>query len=315
MLREMAVLAVSGERSAKQLGVAAVWAATFAWAWAYVLVKWSTLDGLPLAMFRLWAGVAISGAAIVLTRRRVSWEIFRASALGGVVLAADIALGFTAINHTTIADVALITALAPVAIVIVSALRLHERVAPREWILIAVSFVGVIVVVIASSGLPSWSLFGDALAACSIVTWSAYWFFSRSVRDRVDPLVYLGCVLLAAAIVTTPAAVLTGGVPAWPSARDWLAIWSVALVPGFIGQTLLIWSHRHVESWRSALITQTLPVMAVVLAWIVLGEPVTLPVVIGGAVVVAATGAVLVSAARRDARAEEGPAVELDNSG
>jgi drug/metabolite transporter (DMT)-like permease len=306
----MAVLALSDKRSAKRLGIAAVWAATFAWAWAYVLVKWSTLDGLDLALFRLWAGVAISGVAIVATRKRLSWQIFRASALGGVVLAADIALGFTAINHTTIADVALIASLAPVAIVVVSARRLREHVAAREWILIAVSFAGVIVVVIASSGLPSWSLFGDLLAACSIVTWSAYWFFSRSVRDRVDPIVFLGCVMLAAAIVTTPAAILAGGVPVWPSARDWLAIWSVALVPGFIGQTLVIWSHRHVESWRSALITQCLPVMAVVLAWVVLGEPITLAVVIGGAVVVAATGAVLASAARRDARSDQEPAVE-----
>ena len=313
MMGGMAVLALRDERSARRLGIAAVWAATFAWAWAYVLVKWSILDGLPLAMFRLWAGVAISAVAIVLTRRRLSWQIFRASALGGVVLAADIALGFTAINHTTIADVALITALAPVAIVIVSALRLREHVAPREWILVAVSFAGVIVVVVASSGLPSWSPFGDLLAACSIVTWSAYWFFSRSVRDRVDPIVYLGCVMLAAAIVMTPAAMLTGGVPPWPSARDWVAIWSVAVVPGFIGQTLVIWSHGHVESWRSALITQTLPVMAVVLAWIVLGEPITVPVVVGGAVVVAATGAVLVSAARRDARSNEDAAVELES--
>jgi drug/metabolite transporter (DMT)-like permease len=301
----MAVMAVSDKRSTRRLGVAAVWAATFAWAWAYILVKWSTLDGLRFAMFRLWAGVAVSFVAIVLARRRPTWEAFRASALGGVVLAADMVLGFTAIKHTTIADVALIAALAPVAIVLVSMWRLHERVAPREWILIAVSFAGVIVVVIASSGLPSWSPFGDLLAAFSIVTWSAYWFFSRNVRDRVDPIVYLGSVLLAAAIVMTPAALLTSGVPAWPSTRDWVAIWTVAAVPGFVGQTLVIWSHRHVESWRSALITQTLPVMAVVLAWILIDEPVTLPVVVGSVVVVAATGTVLVSAARRDARSEE----------
>jgi drug/metabolite transporter (DMT)-like permease len=309
----MAALEVPDDRSARRFGVAAVWAATFAWAWAYILVKWSTLDGLRFAMFRLWAGVAVSCIAIVLARRRPSWEAFRACALGGVVLAADIALGFTAIKHTTIADVALIAALAPVAIVIVSARRLHERVTRRDWILVAVSFAGVIVVVVASSGLPSWSPFGDLLAACSIVTWSVYWFFSRSVRDRVDPIVYLGCVMLAAAIVITPAALLTSGVPTWPSARDWIAIWSVAVVPGFIGQTLVIWSHRHVESWRSALITQTLPVMAVVLAWVVLGEPITLPVVVGGTIVVAATGAVLVSAARRDPRSEEDAAVDVEN--
>jgi drug/metabolite transporter (DMT)-like permease len=300
----MAVLALSDERSLRRVGIAAVWAATFAWAWAYVLVKWSTLDGLQFAMFRLWAGVVISCGAMLLTGWRVSWSVLRTCAVGGVVLAADIGLGFTAIKHTTIADVALITALAPVAIVIVSARRLHERVTRRDWMLVAISFSGVSVVVIASSGLPSWSLFGDLLAVCSIVTWSAYWFFSRSVRDRVDPIAYLGCVMLAAAIVMTPAALIAGGVPAWPSAHDWVAIWSVALVPGFIGQTLLIWSHGHVESWRSALITQCLPVMAVILAWIVLGEPITPLVVVGGAVVVAATGAVLVSAARRDARSE-----------
>ena len=306
----MALLARSDERFTGRLGVAAVWTATFAWASAYVLVKWSSLDGLPFAVFRLWAGAAIVCGAIVLTGRRLSWSVFRACALGGVVLAADIGLGFTAIKHTTIADVSLISALAPVVIMSVSAWRLHEHVTVRDSILIAVSVAGVIVVVIGSSGLPSWSPFGDLLAACTILTWTAYWFFSRSVRDRVDPIVFLGCVTLAAATVTTPVAILAGGVPAWPSARDWLAIGGVALVPGLIGQTLLVWSHRHVASWRSALITQCLPVMAVVLAWLVLGEPITLPVVVGGGVVVAATAAVLVSAARRDARPEEDSAVE-----
>jgi drug/metabolite transporter (DMT)-like permease len=48
--------------------------------------------------------------------------------------------------------------------VIVSVRRLHERVTPREWILVAMSVVGVIVAVVASSGVPSWSPFGDLLA-------------------------------------------------------------------------------------------------------------------------------------------------------
>jgi drug/metabolite transporter (DMT)-like permease len=295
-------LSLSDERTARRLAVAAVAFAMFAWAWGYVLVKWSTLDGLHFAMFRLWAGVLISSVAMLVTGRRLSWGVFRACALGGIVFAADIGLGFTAIKHTTIADVAVIAALAPVVIVIVSARRLHERVTRRDWILVAVSFVGVIVVVISSSGLPSWSPFGDLLAACGIVTWSAYWFFSRSVRDRVDPIVYFACVMLAASVVMTPAAIAVSGVPPWPSARDWVAIWGCALVPGFVGHTLVIWAHGHVESWRSALITQCLPVIAVVLAWIVLGEPITPLVVLGSAIVVAATGAVLVSAERRDAR-------------
>ena len=301
---------VSDERAARRLGVAAVWVATFAWAWGYVLVKWSTLDGLHFAMFRLWAGAVVSCCALLLTGRRLPWAVFRGCALGGVIFAADIGLGFTAIKHTTIADVAVIGALAPVAIVILSARRLHERIAARDWVLVAVSFVGVVVVAIASSGLPSWSPFGDLLAALGIVTWSAYWFFSRHVRDRVDPIVYFACVMIAAALVMTPTAILIDGVPAWPSGRDWVAIVGVALVPGFVGHTLVIWSHRHVESWRSALITQCSPVITVTLAWIVLGEPLTPLVAVGGGIVIAATGAVLVSAARRDVRADLDEAAE-----
>ena len=295
-------MAVRDERSTRRLGFAAVWVAAFAWGLAYILVKWSTLDGLQFAMLRLWAGVVVSCVAMLIAGRHLSVAILRACAIGGIILGVDIGLGFTAINHTTVANVAVIGALAPVVIMIVSAWRLHERVTRRDWVLIAVSFAGVIVVVIASSGLPTWSPFGDLLASIAVFTWSAYWFFSRDVRERVDPITYLTCVMLTAAIVTTPVAIATGGMPAWPSGRDWVAIWSAALVPGFLGHSLVIWSHRHLESWRSALITQCVPVIAVVLAWIVLDEPITPLVGVGGSVVVAATAAVLVSAARRDTR-------------
>jgi drug/metabolite transporter (DMT)-like permease len=302
--------ATSTARSSRRLGIVAVWAATFAWAWGYILVKWSSLDGLHFAMFRLWTGALISCVVLVGTGRRLSREAFRACALGGVFFAADIGLGFTAIKHTTIADVAVIGALAPVAIAIISARRLHEHIEGRDWVLVGISFVGVALVAIASSGLPSWSPFGDLLAACGIATWSAYWFFSRHVRERADPIVYFACVMLAAALVMTPTAFLLAGVPSWPSARDWFAIAGVALVPGFVGHTLVIWSHRHVESWLSALITQCTPVITVTLAWVLLGEALPPLAIVGGAIVIVATGLVLVAAARRDGRADLDEAAE-----
>src|SRR6476646_7407757 len=113
-------------------GVGAVWLATFIWAWGPVLVKWSDLSGPTFAMCRLWTGVCISAIALLVTKRRITWSAFRACAFGGVLFAADIGLGFTAIKATTVADVALIGALAPVVIVLVSAYRPHERVSTRS---------------------------------------------------------------------------------------------------------------------------------------------------------------------------------------
>jgi drug/metabolite transporter (DMT)-like permease len=280
-------------------GVAAVWLATFIWAWGPVLVKWSSLPGPTFAMCRLWVGVVISFAAIVVTRRRFSYEALRTCALGGLLFAADLGLGFTAVKRTTIADVALISALAPVAIMLVSAYRLHEHVSLRSWVLVAVSFVGVVVVALASAGRPSWSLGGDLLAAASIATWSSYWFFSRRVRDRIDPIIYFACVQLVAALAMTPFAIAVDGVTGIAS-RDVLSFATVALLPGFVGHTLVIWSHRHVASWLSALITQVSPVITALLAWVVLAERIAPLAAVGGALTVGATMAVITLQAREE---------------
>jgi drug/metabolite transporter (DMT)-like permease len=288
-------------------GVAAVWLATFIWAWGPVLVKWSSLPGPTFAMCRLWVGVVISLVAVVATGRRLSLHALKACALGGVLFSADIGLTFTAVKHTTIADVALIAALPPVAIMLVSSYRLHERVSVRSWLLVALSFVGVVVVALASAGRPSWSLSGDVLAALTIVTWSSYWFFSRHVRERFDPIVYFACVQLVAAVAMTPLALLVDGAPSGIISRDVFAFVTVALLPGFVGHTLVIWSHRHVPSWLSALITQVSPVITAALAWIVLGEQIPPLAALGGALTVGATMAVIALDARdrRDEHIDE----------
>ena len=287
----------------RRRGIAAVWLAAFVWAWGPVLVKWSGLPGPTFAMLRLWTGVVVSFTAIVVTRRRFTWAAFRACAAGGVLFAADIGLGFTAVKLTTVADVALIGSLATVVIVLVSSVRLGERVTLRSWSLVAASFLGIVIVAVSSAGLPSWSLAGDVMALLGVATWTTYWFFSRHVRERYDPIIYFACVMLAGALTMTPVALLANGVPTDIAARDIFAVVTVALLPGFVGHTLVIWSHRHVASWLSALITQVSPVITVVLAWLVLGEAIPPPAILGGAIVVGATMAVIGLDAR-SARAE-----------
>jgi drug/metabolite transporter (DMT)-like permease len=291
-------------------GLAAVWLATFVWAWGPVIVKWSDLPGPTFAMLRLWAGVGISFIAIVVTRRRLTIAAFRACAVGGILFAADIGLGFSAIKLTTVADVALIGALAPVVIVVVSAIRLGERVSVRAWVLGAISFAGVMIVAVASAGSPSWSLAGDVLAFCGIATWSLYWFFSRHVRERFDPIIYFACVMLGGAIAMTPVALLLDGAPTGIARADLAAVVIVALLPGFVGHTLVIWSHKHVASWLSALITQVSPVITAVLAWLILSEALPAAAIVGGAITIVATMAVVAWDARAARMPDVGDAAE-----
>ena len=298
----MASTGVRAPSPHRTLGIVAVTVATCVWATGSVIVKWSSLSGIGFAMFRLWAGAAISCLALLVARRRLPWVTFRACAFGGVLFATDIALHFSALKRTSVANVAVIGALAPVVIAIVSARLLHERVARRDALLAGVAFAGVVVVANRSSDAEGASLLGDLLAVLNIASWTAYWFFSRRARERTGPLEYFASVMIAGAVFMTPIAfVAGGGFPAWPGPSDLLAVITVAALPGFVGHSLVIWSHAHVESWRAALITQATPVISTILAAVFLGEPITAIVAAGGAVVIACTGAVIVHASRREA--------------
>ncbi|HEX6845028.1 MAG TPA: DMT family transporter [Actinomycetota bacterium] len=281
-------------------GLFAITAAMCFWSTAFVMVKGSSLSGPAFALYRLWAGVAISLVAVAVTRRRLTWSAFRACALGGVLFAVDITLGFTSVKHTSVVNIGVIGALSPVVIAAISAKLLGERIALRDAALIGLSFVGVVIVVVGSADQAETTTFGNVLAFIGIATWSAYWFFTRRVRERFAPIEYFAYVMIAGALTMTPLTFVLDGAPAVPTTADWLAVWGVAIFPGFVGHSLVIWSHRYVESWRAAMITQLVPVLSSLLAWAILEEAITPVVAVGGAVVIAATGAVIVNAARRE---------------
>ena len=291
-------------------GIVAVCLATCVWASGTIIVKGSGLEGVEFAMFRLWAGVLVSATALLVTRRRVSWATFLACAPGGLLFATDIGLGFTAVNLTSIADAALISALAPVVIVIVSTVRFGEHLARRDIVLAAASFVGIVVVSIGSSDRPTWSLAGDLLALISVGVWTTYWFFTRHARESTGPIEYFACVMLAGALAITPVAIVVEGGITLPAPSDLASVFAVAIFPGFIGHTLMIWAHKHVESWLAALITQCTSVLSVILAWLVLDEAVPPLVGLGGAVVLTCTGLVIANAARRTEVADIDEAAE-----
>jgi drug/metabolite transporter (DMT)-like permease len=295
--------------SRRTLAIVAVSTSTLIWGSVGVLVKTTEITGLTFAMYRLWLGVLLHVGALAVSRRRLSWATFTACAPGGALFALDISLGFTAIKLTTVANYAIIGALAPVLIAFASARWLGERFGRREGALAALSLGGAVLVALGSSGSPAWSPLGDLLAVFSMLSWVAFWMFSRRARTQASALEYMTSVMIAGAIAITPVALLRGGVPpASPDAHDWAILIVFAIVPGATGHLLVAWSHRYVESWLAALITQCAPVVSALTAWAVLDESITPLVVLGGTIVLVATGILVAGSRRRVSAAELEPA-------
>lgn len=292
---------VSERARYRNAAIAAVSLTAVLWGAVGVLVKTTSISGLTFAMYRLWAGVLVHLVALAIARRRLSWATVKACAPGGVLFALDISLTFSAVKLTAVADAAIIGALSPILILLVAGRMFGERVSRRDAWLAGASFGGVVLVAVGASGSPAWSLLGDVLALGSALSWTAYWLFSKRARATISALEYMTSVMLVGAVAITPVALVVGGwPPATPDASDWAVLVVVTLIPGTMGHLLVAWSHRHVESWLSALITQCVPVVSAVTAWVVLGEPLNATMIVGGLVVIASTGLVITGTARRE---------------
>ena len=113
----------------------------------------------------------------------------------------------------------------------------------------------------------------------------------------------------------TLAAAVSGTSLAPPQGVDWMWVIAIAIFPGAVGHVLLAWSHGHVEAWLASLISQCVPVVGSVAAWVLLGEPLTPLIVIGGLVVLASTAVVVVRVARREAGEPAEPPLIADPAG
>lgn len=267
---------------------------TVAWGLVPLVLKQTDMPALSFAAYRLWMGVLVYVAVFAATGRRLRWTTLRACAPGGVLFAVDVACSFLAFQLTSVANATIIGALAPVCIAIGAARWFGERVGRRDIPFIAVSFAGVAIVAIGSAGAPTSGAWGDVFAGISVVSWTAYWLFSKRMRSGVGAIEYMASVMLVSATLMTVFAVVSGQGLTPPQPVDWAWIWLVTLVPGMLGHLMVAWSHRHVEAWLGSLITQCQPIVGSLAAWWILDERLTTAVIVGGAMVLASTAVVLV---------------------
>jgi drug/metabolite transporter (DMT)-like permease len=291
---------------ATRIGVLAVLAPITAFSLMNLIVKVVRTPPLTFAFYRLWVGSVVMIGVLAVTGRRLSWSTLRRASLSGGLFGANLCFFFSALRLTSVADVLIVAALQPALTLIVAGPLFGERVTGHEVAWTAVSLVGVILVILGSSGTPVWSLRGDVLALGALIAWTIYWLLSKRLRQDIPALEYMTAVTLIAAIVVTPVAILSGQ----SFAARWQDLWWLVLfVAGAQGgHSLLAWSHAQVDVSISALLILVEPVLSPGAALLILGEPLPALSIAGGVLTVAAVGMVI-SRATRGARDDVPPEV------
>ncbi|MGH9084539.1 MAG: DMT family transporter [Acidimicrobiales bacterium] len=282
------------------LGLLSAAAAVVVWGASSVLIKQvADLDGLAIACYRIWLGAVVVSIAFRVSGGRITRELLRRSALGGVAFALDIILFFMAVQETSVANATVIGALQPVFVLLVVGRLFGEHPRAVELLWGAVAIGGAAMVVLGGDGGGANSLGGDLLAVGALIAWTAYFIWSKSARRHLTAFAYLTGMAIVAAVFVLPLALVFNDSLGSTDANGWLTIVYITLVNGLLGHFLMSWAHGHVTLLAVSLLTLGIPVVSAAAAALWLDEPLTAPQVAGMAVVLAALSIVSWLSARR----------------
>jgi drug/metabolite transporter (DMT)-like permease len=257
--------------------------AAVAWSSAGVLQRQLTLDTSTQVFGRAaFAGAALLVYVAIVERGRVV-HAFRSVGLAGVAVAVCVAIasaGFiAALNHTSVARVLFILAVAPVLAALLARVTLGEPITRRTAMAMALALAGVAVML----GAPGeGNLAGDGLSFLVALAFALMIVITRWRRDvSMAPATCLSQAILVAVFLPFAA---PGGI----SADDvgWLAALGIGQIG--LGFALLTVGARLIPAAQVGLITLLEVVLGPVWVWLALDErPGTLTLV-GGAIVIVA---------------------------
>ena len=294
-------------------GMVAAGSAVVVWGASSVLLKQvDGVDGLGLAAYRLWIGAVVVSAAFLASGRRFSWDLFRASALGGLAFGLDIILYFSAVQETSIANATVIGALQPVLVLVVAGRLFGEHAQVQELLWGALAIGGAALVVLGGDGGGANSAGGDLLAVGALLAWTAYFVWSKTARLTLTAFEYLTGMAVVAAVLMLPVVVVAPDSLTAPDAGGWVTIVWITLTNGLLGHFLMTWAHGHVTLLTLSLLTLGIPVAAAASAAAFIDEPLSLTQVGGMVVVLVALAIVSALSSRRAPEVVEAEVGSLD---
>jgi len=192
-------------------------------------------------------------------------------------------------KRTAAADAGLIAATIPAAVTIMGALIRRRWPRPRELATVLLACSGLAVMQVGVTGGSS-SAVGNALVVAAVLCEASFVLVSQRISARIKPI-RLSLVVAALSLLF----VLPFAAPSI-FATDWTAvspaIWALAVWYALSASVFctIFWytGAGHVEPWVAGLATAALPITAVTVAALALGEPLDAPRLAGGAMVVAA---------------------------
>jgi len=228
------------------------------------------------------------------TKVPVRWPII----LCGLLFAADIVVWHYSVAFTTVANATLLANLAPVFVALAACALFGERITRLFTVGMALAIAGAVLLTGASFSLDLRYVYGDVFGVLTAVFYGAYQLSVARLRRFHAAFSIMAWSSLFSAFGLLAGALALGETLLPQTATGWSVVLALALISQVGGQTLITYAFAHLPVSFSSVSLLIHPVMAALLAWLLLGEVLTWTHLAGAVVILAG-----IYVARRGSRA------------
>lgn len=284
------------------VGITAIWGSTF------FLIRDVVLE-MPPADFLAVRFTIAAGAMLAVFWRpmlALNWREIQIGIGLGILFAIAQILQTVGLTHTDASRSGFITGTYVVLTPILTAVLLRERIPRSTWI----------AVLMATAGLATLSLngfgfgFGESLTLIAAVFYALH-IIGLGQFSSPGSAAGLSVVQMVVIAIVSLVAAEPGGIELPDGAGAWASVLYMALMAGAVAIWAQTWAQSHLPATRAAIVMTLEPVFAAGFAVSLGGEPMTVRMFLGGAMVLAAMYTVELIGRRTDANAEQNPPAEL----
>jgi drug/metabolite transporter (DMT)-like permease len=272
------------------LALAALFAGASAVAASPLFVRWSETGPTPAAFWRaalalpaLWLWSLLERAP---RRTHAPTATLRASiGLAGFFFAGDLIFWHGSIMNTSVANATFLATCAPIFVVPVAWLIFKARTGALFLAGMACALLGVLLLIGPNLRAREAALAGDLMGLVTAMFFASYLLAVSRARIYLSTARIMAWSTSITALCILPVALLSGETFLPSSARGWWTLIGLALLPQVVGQSLIAYALAHLPAAFSSVGLLLEPVVAALLAWLLLKEGMS-PVQLAGSAAV-----------------------------
>jgi len=275
----------------------AVLVTSIGWGTALVVTRVALAEGLnPLTIAGVTSAIAAAAVLLFMLIDGGSFPIGKIELKIGLVMSIlSVTLPFVsrsvALQYASAGFVGLATALVPLATVVVANFVLKDEPLRLATVVgLGIALAGVAVLVLSGDsgiGIEGRPAVAGGLALVGVVSVALGSVYAKRYAGQYSVLGVSGVQFAIGALLASGASVAVHGVPEGPSINGWASLVYIGVIGTFLPIVVFYWLLRHVTVTYATVIGYIVPLVAVIVGVVVLGEQLQPGILLGGGLILA----------------------------